>query len=34
MTVPDEPGRQEVRWALDGPHAMPGFSGAVEVALR
>ncbi len=31
VTVPDQPGRQQVRWALDGPHAMPGFSGVVDV---
>ncbi len=31
VTVPDQPGRQEVLWALDGPHAMPGFSGVVDV---
>jgi RNA polymerase sigma-70 factor (ECF subfamily) len=31
VTVPDQPGRQQVLWALDGPHAMPGFSGVVDV---
>ena len=31
VTVPDEPGRQQVLWALDGPHEMPGFSGVVDV---
>lgn len=34
VTVPDEPGRQLVRWALVGPHEMPGFSGVVEVTPR
>ncbi len=34
VTVPDEPGRQQVRWALVGPHEMPGFSGVVEVTPR
>jgi hypothetical protein len=31
VTVPDEPGRQKVLWTLDGPHAMPGFYGLVDV---
>ena len=31
VTVPDQPGRQQVLWALDGPHEMPGFSGSVDV---
>jgi hypothetical protein len=31
VTVPDEPGRQKVLWTLDGPHAMPGFYGIVDV---
>ena len=34
VTVPDQPGRQQVRWALDGPHEMPGFTGLVEVTPR
>jgi hypothetical protein len=34
VTVPDQLGRQRVQWALDGPHAMPGFSGAVDVTPR
>jgi DNA-directed RNA polymerase specialized sigma24 family protein len=34
VTVPDQPGHQQVLWALDGPHAMPGFSGAIEVTPR
>jgi len=34
VTVPDEPGRQQVLWALDGPRAMPGFSGVVDVTPR
>jgi hypothetical protein len=33
VTVPDQPGPQQVRWALAGPHA-PGFSGLVEVTTR
>ncbi len=31
VTVPDEPGRQKVLWTIDGPHAMPGFYGIVDV---
>jgi RNA polymerase sigma-70 factor (ECF subfamily) len=31
VTVPDEVGRQEVRWSLDGPVRVPGFDGVVEV---
>lgn len=31
VTVPDEPGRQKVRWSLEGPHEMPGFDGIVDV---
>lgn len=31
VPVPDLPGRQQVLWALDGPHAMPGFAGVVDV---
>jgi RNA polymerase sigma-70 factor, ECF subfamily len=34
VTVPDQPGPQRVLWALAGPHAMPGFSGVVEVTPR
>jgi hypothetical protein len=34
VRVPDQPGRQTVRWALDGPHEMPGFSGLVDVTPR
>jgi DNA-directed RNA polymerase specialized sigma24 family protein len=34
VTVPDQPGRQQVQWALDGPHAMPGVSGVVDVTPR
>ena len=31
VVVPDEVGRQEVSWALDGPTQKPAFSGVVEV---
>lgn len=31
VTVPDEPGQQEVRWTLDGLQQTPGFSGTVDV---
>ncbi len=34
VRVPDELGPQRVRWTLDGPREMPGFSGVVEVAPR
>lgn len=34
VTVPDEPGTQQVQWALDGPDEMPGFSGTVDVTPR
>jgi hypothetical protein len=33
VTVPDQPGPQQVRWALAGPHG-PAFSGLVEVTTR
>lgn len=31
VTVPDQPGRQQVRWSLVGPRPRPGFSGFVDV---
>jgi DNA-directed RNA polymerase specialized sigma24 family protein len=32
VIVPDEPGRQQVRWTLVGPERTPSFAGTVEVA--
>ena len=34
VTVPDVLGTQKVLWSLDGPQAMPGFSGIVNVTPR
>ena len=34
VTVPDVLGTQRVLWSLDGPQAMPGFSGIVNVTPR
>jgi RNA polymerase sigma-70 factor (ECF subfamily) len=31
VTVPDEPGPQQVTWTLDGPQELVGFSGIVDV---